>query len=336
MKLEEFYYVLPKELIAQYPLKARDSARLLVLDRKNNTFVHKCFANIADYLKKGDLLVLNDTKVLPARLIGNKPTGGKVDVLLLDKDNDVFHALIKPNLGLNTKVLFDGGRISAEVIAKGRLRFNTQNESDIYKFGIMPLPPYIKRIPDEADARTYQTVFAKIPGAVASPTAGLHFTNTLIKRIKEKGINIAYITLHVNYATFKPVKEEDITKHKMYKEYYNIPLKTIQAIKKTKVSNNRIMAVGTTVCRALETIANLEPIPYLEEKAYSGHTELFIFPGYEFKLTDYLVTNFHLPHTTLLMLVSAFAGRDSISKAYNEAIEKRYRFYSYGDAMLII
>lgn len=329
MKLSDFDYNLPKELIAQYPLKERDSSRLLVVDRKQDNIEHRGFKDICDYFRKGDLLVLNDTKVLPSRLKGNRLSGGKVELLLLNhKGNLRFRAWIKPSrVKLKEKIIFDGGRISCTVIAKNEVTFDAKDIDAVYSQGVMPLPPYIKREPEDSDNLDYQTVYAKKEGAIASPTAGLHFTNELIQKMQSSGVDIGYLTLHVSYSTFRPVKAEDITKHTMDKEYFNIDDDTLKLIEEARAKNGRIFAVGTTSCRALETYA-------LGKK--EGDTDLFIYPGYRFKLVDSLITNFHLPRTTLFMLSCAFAGEKLMKKAYQEAIDKKYRFYSYGDAMLIV
>jgi S-adenosylmethionine:tRNA ribosyltransferase-isomerase len=330
MKLSNFDYTLPKELIAQYPLKERDSARLLVLDRRQGTIKHRIFKDIVDYFRKDDLLVLNDTKVIPCRLKGRRLTGGKVEVLLLKHKTDTtFNALIKPSrIKLGEKIIFNQGKISGNVTAKNEITFSNPDIEAIYQQGQMPLPPYIKRAPEDLDNLYYQTVYALKEGAVASPTAGLHFTKELLDKIASGGINIAYITLHVSYSTFKPVKCLDITQHKMEAEYFHIPDQAANFIKQTRLENGRIFAVGTTSLRTLET--------YASEAIKEGATDLFIYPGYKFKLVDCLLTNFHLPRTTLFMLVCAFAGEKLIKRAYQEAIDKKYRFYSYGDAMLII
>lgn len=329
MKLSDFDYCLPKELIAQYPLKERDAARLLVLNRKTGTIEHRVFKGICDYLHKDDLLVLNDTKVLPSRLMGKRLSGGKVEVLLLNrKTKSTFNALLKPSrLRLKEKIIFNGNQIQCEITAKNEVNFNIKDIKAIYGLGVMPLPPYIKRMPQYSDKICYQTVYAKEEGAIASPTAGLHFTKELLDEISLARINIAYITLHIGYSTFKPLNSEYITEHKMEEEYFNIPDETMKLIEKTKKKNGRIFAVGTTSCRALETYASGKS---------KGYTDLFIYPGYRFKLADCLLTNFHLPRTTLFMLVCAFATEKLIKKAYQEAIAKKYRFYSYGDAMLIL
>lgn len=329
LKLSDFDYNLPKELIAQYPLKIRDSARLLVLNRVKGTIEHRIFKDITDYFLKDDLLVLNNTKVLPCRLTGLRKTGGKVVALLLkQKNNLTFNCLIKPaRIKLNEKIIFNSNEISGIVTAKNEITFSTQDINTIYSLGQMPLPPYIKRNPKDLDNDYYQTVYAQQEGAVAAPTAGLHFTEDLIRKIKSLGVNIAYITLHVGYATFNPVKSEDITQHKMEEEYFRIGQDSLDLIEKAHLEKTRIFAVGTTSCRALETLA-------LGRK--EGKTDLFIYPGYKFKMTDCLLTNFHLPRTSLFILVCAFAGEKLIKKVYQEAIDRRYRFYSYGDAMLII
>jgi len=329
MKLSDFDYSLPKELIAQYPLRERDMARLLVLSRKQGTIEHCHFKNIADYLRPDDLLVLNNTKVSPSRIIGSRLTGGRVELLLLkQKSGLTFDALIRPGrIKLQEKLIFNGGKIYGEVTAKNEITFNVKDVETVYSLGIMPLPAYIKRIPEDLDAVYYQTVYAKEQGAIASPTAGLHFTKDLIKNMESLGIAFAYITLHVGLATFKPVKINDITGHRMDPEYFKVPQEAANLIEKTQRDKARIIAVGTTSCRALETFA---------EGNREGHTDLFIYPGYKFRMVDGLITNFHLPRTTLFMLVCAFAGEKFIKKAYQEAVDKKYRFYSYGDAMLVI
>jgi len=331
MKLSEFDYPLPKELIAQYPLKERDTARLLVLDRQQCTIEHRIFKNIVDYFRQDDSMVLNNTEVLPSRLIGSRVTGGKVELLLLKTKPGLgltFDALIKPSrIRLKEKIIFNGGKIYGEVTAKNEITFLAKDIETIYNLGVMPLPPYIKRVPRDLDSVYYQTVYAKELGSIASPTAGLHFTEELITQIKSHGVNIAYITLHISYSTFKPVKSEDITEHRMEKEYFQINKEAQTNINQAHLKKGRIFAVGTTTCRTLESYAS---------GFKDGYTDLFIYPGYRFKMTDCLLTNFHLPRTTLFMLVCAFAGKQLIKKAYQEAIDKKYRFYSYGDAMLIV
>ncbi|RKY32947.1 MAG: tRNA preQ1(34) S-adenosylmethionine ribosyltransferase-isomerase QueA [Candidatus Omnitrophota bacterium] len=330
MKLSDFDYFLPKELIAQYPLREREMARLLVLKRKSGKIEHRYFKDVTEYFKKDDLLVLNDTKVLPARLIGSRQTGGKVELLLLEnKEGLKFSALIKPGrLKLNEKIIFNGTGLSCKITGKKEVTFHAESLQQIYAHGLMPLPPYIKRKPEESDFSDYQTVYARKQGSVASPTAGLHFTRDLLEKIRSLNVNSAYITLHVSYATFKPVRCEDVASHTMEKEYYQISDQALQLIEQTRKNQKRIIAVGTTSCRSLE--AN-----FLSNKK-EGFTDLFIYPGYKFSAVDCLITNFHLPRTTLFMLVSAFAGTELVKKAYQEAIDRKYRFYSYGDAMLIL
>lgn len=330
LKLSDFDYSLPKELIAQYPLRERDEARLLVLNRAKKSIEHRIFKNITDYLKQDDLMVLNDTKVLPGRLIGSRLTGGKAEVLLLNhKGSLIFKALIRPaRIKVNEKIIFNNSSgFSGVVSAKNEITFSATDLNAIYSHGQMPLPPYIKREPEDLDSNYYQTVYAKIEGAIASPTAGLHFTKSLINGLASFGINIGYLTLHVGYGTFHPVSVEDITEHKMEAEYFSIPQETLKLIGHTQGLKAKIFAVGTTSLRALETYA-------LGQR--EGETDLFIYPGFKFRITDCLLTNFHLPRTTLFMLVCAFAGEKLIKKAYQEAIDKKYRFYSYGDAMLIL
>ncbi len=329
MKLSDFDYALPKELIAQYPLKERDAARMLVADSRSSDIKHGSFKDIINYLRKDDLLVLNDTRVLPARIIGRRLTGGKVEILLLNrKEGLVFDCLLKPaRLRKQEKIVFNGNKVHCEITAKNEVTFQAPGIDAVYGLGVMPLPPYIKREPQVRDNIYYQTVYARQEGAVAAPTAGLHFTEGLLDKISSLGANIAYITLHIGYATFRPVKVEDITRHKMEAEYFKIPDYAAQLVEKTHSRNGRVIAVGTTSLRALETYAT---------GVKEGFTDLFIYPGYKFKAADCLLTNFHLPRTTLYMLVCAFAGDGVIKKAYSEAIAGKYRFYSYGDAMLIV
>lgn len=329
MKLSDFDYHLPKELIAQYPLPERDSARLLVVDRADSAVKHSIFKDISLYLNKGDILVLNDTKVLPCRLFGRRATGGKVEILLLNrKRGEAFNCYMKPGrLRLKEKVSFEGSKVLAEITGKNEVTFNTDDLSSIYSLGVMPLPPYIKRAAEDSDNIYYQTVYAKNEGAVAAPTAGLHFTQGLIEEIRAKGVGFAHVTLHVGAGTFKPVKVEDVLQHAMEPEYFEVPESAQEEISKCCREKKRVVAVGTTSLRALESCAN---------GASSGYTDLFIYPGYEFKLADCLLTNFHLPKTTLFMLVCAFAGEKLAKNAYAEAIAEKYRFYSYGDAMLIL
>jgi len=348
LKLSDFDYYLPKELIAQYPLKKRDDARLLVLDRKRGTIEHSNFSNIGEFLAKGDSLVLNNTKVLPCRLIGKRMTGGRVEVFLIGKKGaGRFEALIKPTrVKLQERIIFNGGKTFGTIMGKREVSFNTLDVKKIYALGRMPLPPYIKRDAQELDDSYYQTVYARNEGAVAAPTAGLHFTPALIKKIRLSGVNIAELTLHVGTGTFKPVKSEDIRRHKMEAEDFQISKETLKLIERTQASGRKVFAVGTTSCRALEASCHCEgrkssrhcearSAEAISKKGLKS-TDLFIYPGYKFKAVDCLLTNFHLPRTTLFMLVCAFAGERLIKKAYREAIEKKYRFYSYGDAMLII
>jgi S-adenosylmethionine:tRNA ribosyltransferase-isomerase len=329
MRLSDFDYHLPKELIAQYPLIQRDEARLMVLDRADQTFEHGVFKSIQHYLKRNDLLVLNDTKVLPCRLFGKRATGGKVEVFLVDrKPHSTFKVMIRPGrVKQGEKIIFNGGNIYAQVKGKDEVVFNTDDISSIYGLGVMPLPPYIKREAEPSDNIYYQTVYAKNSGAVASPTAGLHFTEALMDQISENTAGFAKVTLHVGPGTFKPVKSEDITEHKMDPEYFEVSEEAAKKIEKARKDKGRIIAVGTTSLRALESYA---------EGQVKGFTDLFIYPGYKFKLADCLLTNFHLPKTTLFMLVCAFCGEKFAKDAYREAVDKGYRFYSYGDAMLIL
>ena len=310
-------------------MQERDAARLLVVDRGRQSIEHLFFRDIGKFFIPGDLLVLNDTKVMPCRLKGSRKSGGKVEVLLLrQKSGMSFSALIKPGrLRVNEEILFAGGRISGVVNSKDQITFNASDAEEVYACGQIPLPPYIKREPQETDLVDYQTVYAKVPGAVASPTAGLHFTRENLKKIVFCGVNLAYVTLHVGHATFAPVKTEDIRQHLMGEERFFISDSAAGTIDQAKLNKNRIFAVGTTSCRCLETFA-------LGKK--EGQTNIFIYPGYEFKMVDCLLTNFHLPRTTLFMLACAFGGEELIKRAYQEAVELKYRFYSYGDAMLVI
>ena len=329
MKLSKFKFKLPDEQIAQYPARHRDESRLMVVDKNTGKIEHRIFKDIPDYFRQGDLLVLNDTKVLASRLQGSRSSGGRVEVLLLKhKNNLVFHALIKPSrIKIHEKIMFNNGSLSGEVTARNEISFTAEDIAAVYRQGKMPLPPYIKRLPEDLDNVYYQTVYAQNEGAIASPTAGLHFTQELIAGIKSAKVNLAYITLHINYSTFKPVKCENIEEHKMDGEYFNIEDQASRLIKDAQSARSRIIAVGTTTCRALEAYAS---------GTSRGQTDLFIYPGYKFKIVDCLLTNFHLSRTTLFMLVCAFAGEKLARKAYQEAIDSRYRFYSYGDAMLVI
>ena len=341
MNINEFDYELPKELIAQTPLKDRSSSRLLILNKNTGELKHEVFSNIINYLNKGDVLVLNDTKVIPARLIGEKEdTGAVIEILLLkDIGNDTWECLGKPGkrLKIGTIIKFGDGSLKCEVVEKldeGIIHVKLIYEGILMeildKLGTMPLPPYIhEKLKDQS---RYQTVYAKVSGSAAAPTAGLHFTKELLKRIEDKGIIITYVTLHVGLGTFRPVEVENILEHKMHSEYYIMYKETADILNKAKDEGRRIVAVGTTSTRTLETVASLYEGKF---KACSGDTDIFIYPGYKFKAIDCLITNFHLPKSTLVMLVSAFSSRDIILNAYKEAIKEKYRFFSFGDAMFI-
>ena len=341
MNVEEFDYHLPESLIAQTPLKNRDQSRLLVLGRKTGNIAHKHFTDIMDYFETGDTLVLNDTRVMPARLFGLKEeTGAKVEMLMLTRieDND-WEVLLKPakRIKVGNTLSFGNGKIIAECIKEleqggriMRLHFEGILEERLDELGEMPLPPYIKERLDDPDR--YQTVYAKENGSAAAPTAGLHFTDELLQKIKDKDVNIAFITLHVGLGTFRPVSVEDINDHEMHSEYYQMTKKTADILNKTKENGHRIISVGTTSTRTLETIRR----DHEQFVATSGWTDIFIYPGFEYKAIDGLITNFHLPKSTLVMLVSAFSSREYILNAYKEAVKLKYRFFSFGDAMLII
>ena len=339
MKTSDFDYELPERLIAQTPLKDRTSSRLMVLDRSSKTIEHKHFYDIVDMLDSNDVLVLNDTKVLPARLYGNKiDTDAFIEVLLLkDLGNNEWECLTKPakRVKLGTVINF-GGLLKAECIdlgEEGIRKFKLIYDGILYeildKLGEMPLPPYIHEKLKDKDR--YQTVYAKNIGSAAAPTAGLHFTNELLERLKDKGVKIAYLTLHVGLGTFRPVAVDDIKEHKMHSEFYQMTKETADLLNQAKKEGKKIISVGTTSTRTLETIMN----KYNEFRECSGWTDIFIYPGYTFKAIDGLITNFHLPKSTLIMLVSALAGKEFILEAYNEAVEKEYRFFSFGDAMFI-
>jgi len=329
LKLSEFDYPLPKELIAQYPLESREEARLLIVNRQTGKITHSIFKDVGSFFKAKDLLVLNDTKVLLCRLMGKKTTGGRVEILLTRRLNGTtFSCLVQPSrTKAGEKIIFAEGKISGHLSARGQISFRQQDADIIYNYGVVPLPPYIKREPVDSDKIYYQTVYAKTEGALASPTAGLHFTERMLADLPAKGIQLAYVTLHVGLGTFRPVRCENILEHKMEPEYFLVPDETIVKLKQVKADKGRIIAVGTTALRTLETYA---------EGRKEGNTDLFIYPGYKFKLVDCLLTNFHLPMTTLFMLACAFGGEKLMKQAYQEAVEKKYRFYSYGDAMLII
>ncbi|MFC1709515.1 tRNA preQ1(34) S-adenosylmethionine ribosyltransferase-isomerase QueA [Candidatus Omnitrophota bacterium] len=343
MKLTDFDYNLPKNLIAQFPLDKRDQSRLLVFDRTQKEIEHKKFCDLLDYLNRGDLLVLNDTKVIFARLFGHKKsTGAKIEALLLDKvDDRRFRALIKPlkRAKLNEDIIVNNNGLSFKLVDYNKriIEFNKGAVlGRLNKIGHVPLPQYIKREDSALDRTRYQTIYAQKEGAIAAPTAGLHFTKPLLSKIKEKGIGIAFVTLHVGYGTFAPVKEEDILNHKMHEEYFEIPQQTINLIRKTKDNKGKIVAVGTTTCRALEASGGKIIKRKVGGNSIKGYTDLFIYPTFKFKLIDALITNFHLPQSTLYVLVAAFAGLDNTKEVYTQAIHKEYRFYSYGDAMLIL
>lgn len=341
MKKEDFYFKLPEELIAQDPLEDRSASRLLVLDKESGKIEHRMFRDIKAYLKPGDCLVINDTKVIPARLIGSKiGTDAKIEILLLKrKENDIWETLVKPGKKAKpgTKISFGEGLLIGEVIdvveeGNRLIQFSYQGifEEILDQLGQMPLPPYITH--QLEDKNRYQTVYAKHSGSAAVPTAGLHFTPELLKEIKESGVDIAHVTLHVGLGTFRPVKVENIQEHHMHSEFYHMEASEAEKINRAKREGHRIICVGTTSCRTIESAA--KPDGTLSE--CSGWTEIFIYPGYQFKVLDCLLTNFHLPESTLIMLVSALAGREHVLHAYEEAVKEQYRFFSFGDAMLIV
>lgn len=339
MKVEEFNYELPKELIAQTPYDKRDEARLLVLNRETQSIEHKIFRDVIDYLNPGDCLVINDTKVIPARLYGKKDTGAHVEFLLLKRlEGDEWEAMVRPGnkLKVGSKVEFGDGLLKAEVLEvmpggnrKVRFEYNGIFNEILDQIGLMPLPPYITEALKDKDK--YQTVYAKYEGSAAAPTAGLHFTEALLEKIKEKGVEVAKVTLHVGIGTFRPVKVENVEDHQMHSEHFYLKAEEAEKINKAKREGHKIIAVGTTSCRVLESVADENG--YLKE--IEGDTDIFIYPGYKFKCIDNLITNFHLPESTLIMLVSSLAGRDFIMRAYNEAVKERYKFFSFGDAMII-
>ncbi len=338
MKKSDFYYKLPEELIAQKPLKTRDASRLMCINKKENSISHKRFDEIIDELREGDVLVLNDTKVLPARLYGKRASGGKVEILLLHPyGDDVWECLVKPGRKARAgECICFAENLSCEVLevlesGNRKIKFSYEGDFDEILTGIgeMPLPPYIHEKLE--DKNRYQTVYADIKGSAAAPTAGLHFTEELLKKIEEKGVEIARVTLHVGVGTFRPVKEDDILKHDMHSEYYEVSDETAEIINRAKREDRRVISVGTTSTRTLESVA----VKKGEIKAGSGSTNIFIYPPYEFKIIDGLITNFHLPESTLIMLVSAFAGHEFTMSFYEEAVKERYRFFSFGDAMFI-
>ena len=339
MKVSEFNYNLPEELIAQTPIEKRDESRLMVLDRKGQTIENKKFKDIINYLEPGDCLVRNNTKVIPARIYGKKETGANVEFLLLNNiEGDIWESIVRPGnkLHVGTKVIFGNGKLKAEILEimpggtrKVKFSYDGIFNEILDEIGLMPLPPYIHE--ELKDKDRYQTVYAKYDGSAAAPTAGLHFTPELLKELEEKGVKIANVTLHVGIGTFRPVKEENVENHEMHTEHFYIKKEDVEKINETKKHGKRVIAVGTTSCRVLETIADENGLV----KEAEGDTNIFIYPGYKFKCLDGLITNFHLPQSTLLMLVSALAGREYIMKAYNEAVKEKYRFFSFGDAMFI-
>ena len=340
MKTEDFYYELPESLIAQHPIDNREASRMLVLDKKTGEIQHKVFKNILDYLNKGDCLVLNDTRVIPARLFGSREgKDEKIEFLLLRRvENDRWETLVRPGKKVkpSNRIVFGDGLLKADVLSIEEdgtriveFVYDGIFEEILDRLGEMPLPPYIKERLE--DKERYQTVYSKNEGSAAAPTAGLHFTEELLKKIEEKGVNIVFLTLHVGLGTFRPVKVENLQEHHMHEEYFEVSAEAADRINTVKKNGGKIVAVGTTTVRTLETVATVEGI-VLPSK---GWTDIFIYPGYEFKVVDRLITNFHLPESTLLMLVSALAGRENILHAYNDAVSKNYRFFSFGDAMLI-
>lgn len=341
MKTSDFYFDLPKELIAQDPIEERSNSRLLVLDKETGAVQHRHFYDILEYLNEGDCLVLNNTKVIPARLYGvREGTGAMIEILLLKrKDNNVWETLVKPGKKARpgVKIIFGDGLLTGEVIdvveeGNRLIRFSYEGifEEILDQLGQMPLPPYITH--ELKDKNRYQTVYAKYEGSAAAPTAGLHFTEELLEQVRRKGIRIAEVTLHVGLGTFRPVKVEDVSQHHMHSEFYEVTEEAAEIIRSTKASGGRVICVGTTSCRTIESAA-LRFDGTIE--ACSGWTDIFIYPGFQFQLLDGLITNFHLPESTLLMLVSALAGKEHIMAAYEEAVKERYRFFSFGDAMLI-
>ena len=340
MKTHDFYFNLPEELIAQTPIERRDASRLLVLDKTTGEWEHRHFYDLPEYLRPDDCLILNDSRVLPARLLGQRlPGGGACEVLLLiDKGDKTWECIVRPGKHLRTgaKVSFGNGELTAtvtEVLPDGNRLVKFDYEGIFLevldRLGKMPLPPYIKE--ELQDRERYQTVYSKVLGSAAAPTAGLHFTPELLQKIQDKGIKIGYVTLHVGLGTFRPVKEEDITDHDMHSEYCTVPEETADLINETKRSGGRVICVGTTSCRTVESWAQADGTM----KPSAGWTNIFIYPGYKFKVLDCLITNFHLPESTLIMLVSALAGREHVLSAYEEAVKEKYRFFSFGDAMLI-
>ncbi len=342
MKVEDFNYELPEELIAQTPIEKRDMSRLMVVDRKNETIESdKVFSEVIDYLEAGDCLVINNTRVIPARLYGKKETGANVEFLLLKQlEGDIWESIVRPGSKLKpgTKVYFGEHKLlEAEILdvmsgGTRKVKFSYQGifNEILDKIGLMPLPPYIHE--ELKDRDRYQTIYAKYEGSAAAPTAGLHFTDELLTKIQEKGVKIARVTLHVGIGTFRPVKEENVEEHEMHSEHFYIKQEDVDKINETKKNGKRVISVGTTSCRVLESISDENGMVHVCEE----DTSIYIYPGYKFKCIDGLITNFHLPKSTLLMLVSALAGREFILKAYNKAVEEKFRFFSFGDAMIII
>ena len=341
MKTSDFYYDLPKELIAQDPLEDRSSSRLLHLSLEDGSIEHRHFTDILDYLREGDCLVINDTRVIPARLYGHKEeTGALIEILLLKRrENDTWECLVKPGKKARpgARIVFGDGILKGEIIdvvdeGNRLIRFEYEGifEEILDQLGEMPLPPYITH--KLKDKNRYQTVYAKNDGSAAAPTAGLHFTKELLERVKAKGVNIAHVTLHVGLGTFRPVKVDDVEQHHMHSEFYMVEEDQAKLINETKQKGGRVISVGTTSCRTLESATDENGVL----RAGSGWTEIFIYPGYRFKMIDGLITNFHLPESTLMMLVSALAGKERIMAAYEEAVKERYRFFSFGDAMLLL
>ncbi|MBP3596345.1 MAG: tRNA preQ1(34) S-adenosylmethionine ribosyltransferase-isomerase QueA [Clostridia bacterium] len=339
MKVSEFNYELPEKLIAQHPYDKRDEARLMILDKENKKTEDKVFKDIIDYLKPGDCLVINNTKVIPARLYGKKDTGANVEFLLLKRiEGDFWEVMVRPGNKLKPGSIayFGDGILKAEILEvleggnrKVKFEYDGIFNEILEQIGLMPLPPYIKAALEEKNK--YQTVYAKYEGSAAAPTAGLHFTEELLEKIEQKGIEIANVTLHVGIGTFRPVKVENIEEHSMHSEHYYIKSEDVEKINKAKQSGNRVIAVGTTSCRVLESVADENGLL----KEVEGDTNIFIYPGYKFKCIDALITNFHLPESTLIMLVSSLAGKEFTMKAYEEAVKKEYKFFSFGDAMFI-
>jgi len=340
LKTSDFYFDLPEELIAQVPILDRSSSKLMVLDKETGEVSHKIFKDIIDYLNPGDCLVLNDTRVIPARLIGSKEgTGGKIEFLLLKRnEDDTWETLVKPGkrAKIGTRFSFGEGKLIAEVVGMGddgarivKFEYEGIFEEVLDELGNMPLPPYITERLEERER--YQTVYSKHNGSAAAPTAGLHFTDELLQKMKDKGIDLAFVTLHVGLGTFRPVKVDDVLEHDMHSEYYMVTQEAADKINRAKENGKKVITVGTTSTRTIESVADENG----KMKAASGWTKIFIYPGYKFKVVDNLITNFHLPESTLIMLVSALAGKENVLNAYNSAVENHYRFFSFGDAMFI-